>query len=57
MSKRAVIVGWAHIAFGKLDEPDVESSDRPRPDRGAGPRARLRHRTSTSFPLASSTTA
>lgn len=25
MSKRAVIVGWAHTPFGKLDEPDVES--------------------------------
>jgi acetyl-CoA C-acetyltransferase len=25
MSKRAVIVGWAHTAFGKLDDPDVES--------------------------------
>lgn len=25
MSKRAVIVGWAHTAFGKLDELDVES--------------------------------
>ena len=25
MSKRAVIVGWSHTPFGKLDEPDVES--------------------------------
>ncbi|MCO5396733.1 acetyl-CoA acetyltransferase [Ralstonia soli] len=25
MSKRAVIVGWAHTEFGKLDDPDVES--------------------------------
>lgn len=25
MSKRAVIVGWAHTEFGKLVEPDVES--------------------------------
>jgi acetyl-CoA C-acetyltransferase len=25
MSQRAVIVGWAHTPFGKLDEPDVES--------------------------------
>lgn len=25
MSKRAVIVGWAHTTFGKLDDPDVES--------------------------------
>ncbi|MGB8418023.1 acetyl-CoA acetyltransferase [Paraburkholderia sp.] len=25
MSKRAVIVGWAHTAFGKLHEPDIES--------------------------------
>lgn len=25
MSKRAVIVGWAHTPFGKLDDPDVES--------------------------------
>ena len=22
---RAAIVGWAHTAFGKLDDPDVES--------------------------------
>jgi acetyl-CoA C-acetyltransferase len=22
---RACIVGWAHTAFGKLDDPDVES--------------------------------
>lgn len=25
MSHRAVIVGWAHTPFGKLDDPDVES--------------------------------
>jgi acetyl-CoA C-acetyltransferase len=25
MSKRAVIVGWGHTQFGKLDDPDVES--------------------------------
>jgi acetyl-CoA C-acetyltransferase len=25
MSKRAVIVGWAHTEFGKLDDPDIES--------------------------------
>jgi acetyl-CoA C-acetyltransferase len=25
MSKRAVIVGWAHTPFGKLDDPDVET--------------------------------
>lgn len=25
MSQRAVIVGWSHTAFGKLDVPDVES--------------------------------
>ncbi|WP_025141006.1 acetyl-CoA acetyltransferase [Achromobacter sp. DH1f] len=25
MSKRAVIVGWSHIPFGKLDDPDTES--------------------------------
>lgn len=25
MSKRAVIVGWAHTRFGKLDDPDVET--------------------------------
>ena len=25
MSKRAVIVGWSHTPFGKLDAPDVES--------------------------------
>lgn len=25
MAKRAVIVGWAHTQFGKLDDPDVES--------------------------------
>ncbi len=25
MSKPAVIVGWAHTRFGKLDDPDVES--------------------------------
>ncbi len=25
MSKRAVIVGWHHIPFGKLDDPDTES--------------------------------
>jgi len=25
MSKRAVIVGWAHSPFGKLDDPDVET--------------------------------
>ncbi|WP_251862741.1 acetyl-CoA acetyltransferase [Achromobacter sp. Marseille-Q4962] len=25
MSKRAVIVGWQHIPFGKLDDPDTES--------------------------------
>lgn len=25
MSKRAVIVGWSHTPFGKLDDPDTES--------------------------------
>lgn len=25
MSKRAVIVGWSHVPFGKLDDPDTES--------------------------------
>ncbi|MDF3940674.1 thiolase domain-containing protein, partial [Achromobacter denitrificans] len=25
MSKRAVIVGWSHIPFGKLEDPDTES--------------------------------
>ena len=25
MSKRAVIAGWSHIPFGKLDDPDTES--------------------------------
>ena len=25
MSKRAVIIGWSHTPFGKLDAPDVES--------------------------------
>ncbi|MBF6615297.1 acetyl-CoA acetyltransferase [Pollutimonas thiosulfatoxidans] len=25
MHKRAVIVGWAHTPFGKLDDPDIES--------------------------------
>ena len=25
MSKRAVIVGWSHTPFGKLDAPDVET--------------------------------
>ena len=39
----ACIVGWAHSPFGKLDDPDIESADRPRRarrDRGCRHRAR-----------------
>ena len=28
MSKRAVIAGWSHIPFGKLDDPDTEPDGR-----------------------------